>query len=480
MQDISSLSDQFKQIGLELNAKKCEMMYLNPAQSSPFPPVALSTMLPGLKVLNPSNFTLLNSPIFEEAIPDSIRKIQDILNTLCQRLEHLDSHTAFFLLSHYTAAPRLNYLMRSAPTFKTESILNEVDELIKSTTITVTNVPLNQPSWIQASLPTKFGGLGLRRVSSLSIPCYASSLNSAQELMGEILPSTIGKECQLDEAEAHLLTEYHQAVIPSGEARSKQRAWDEAICHQEFDELLSSANQVDSARLLAAASPHTGAWVHALPLTEIGLHLDKESVRIGVALRVGAIICEPHRCTCGVLVNTLGHHGLACTKSMGRLPRHSQLNDIVKRSLATAGIPSVLEPVGLDKRDGRRPDGITIFPFNGGKSLCWDATCVDTFCQSAIGETAHTPGAAANKAEKCKRDFYSDISMQYIFEPLAVETTGVLGKSTSSFIAQLGRRVSGVTGDKRETSWLHQRISIAVLRGNAASIQATGTLGPYT
>ena len=157
-------------------------MYLNPAQSSPFPPVALSTMLLGLKVLNPSNFTLLNSPIFEEAIPDSIRKIQDILNTLCQRLEHLDSHTAFFLLSHYTAAPRLNYLMRSAPTFKTESILNEVDELIKSTTITVTNVPLNQPSWIQASLPTKFGGLGLRRVSALSIPCYVSSLNSSEEL----------------------------------------------------------------------------------------------------------------------------------------------------------------------------------------------------------------------------------------------------------------------------------------------------------
>ena len=32
----------------------------------------------------------------------------------------------------------------------------------------------------------------------------------------------------------------------------------------------------------------------------------------------------------------------------------------------------------------------------------------------------------------------------------------------------------GKTGDRREVSWLRQRLSIAVVRGNAASVLATG------
>ena len=32
-------------------------------------------------------------------------------------------------------------------------------------------------------------------------------------------------------------------------------------------------------------------------------------------------------------------------------------------------INSQLEPVGLDRGDGKRPDDITLFPFQSGKSL---------------------------------------------------------------------------------------------------------------
>ena len=35
------------------------------------------------------------------------------------------------------------------------------------------------------------------------------------------------------------------------------------------------------------------------------------------------------------------------------------INNIIKRSLDTAGLHSILEPVGLDRGDGRRPDGVT-------------------------------------------------------------------------------------------------------------------------
>ena len=71
-------------------------------------------------------------------------------------------------------------------------------------------------------------------------------------------------------------------------------------------------------------------------------------------------------------MDSKGLHGLSCKYSAGRFPRHSAMNDVVKR----AGLPSVLELPGLDRGNGSRPDGITVFPFNGCRSLVWDCKCV--------------------------------------------------------------------------------------------------------
>ena len=61
----------------------------------------------------------------------------------------------------------------------------------------------------------------------------------------------------------------------------------------------------------------------------------------------------------------------------------------------------------------------------------------------------------------------------FFFTPVASETLGSWGESSLIFLKDLGSRLAGVTGDKRETSWLFQRLSIAIQRGNAISISAT-------
>ena len=43
-------------------------------------------------------------------------------------------------------------------------------------------------------------------------------------------------------------------------------------------------------------------------------------------------------------VNQFGHHGLSCKSSQGRTACHNSLNDIIYHSLATAKVPSRLEP----------------------------------------------------------------------------------------------------------------------------------------
>ena len=58
-----------------------------------------------------------------------------------------------------------------------------------------------------------------------------------------------------------------------------------------------------------------------------------------------------------------GIHGLSCIYSAGRHPRQASLNDVVRRALKSAGIPSILELVGIDKRNSNRPDGFSVFRF---------------------------------------------------------------------------------------------------------------------
>ena len=87
-------------------------------------------------------------------------------------------------------------------------------------------------------------------------------------------------------------------------------------------------------------------------------------------------------------MNTLGTHGLSCRFSAGRHCRHAMLNDILHRALSSANVPSQLEPTGLDRADGKRPDGITMVPWSNGRLLVWDATCVDTFAPSHLSMTA--------------------------------------------------------------------------------------------
>src|SRR6202042_1467007 len=54
--------------------------------------------------------------------------------------------------------------------------------------------------------------------------------------------------------------------------------------------------------------------------------------------------------------------------------------------------------------------------------------------------------------------------------PVAIETMGVFGQEGLNFIHQVGRRIKHSTGESRATSYLIQRISLAIQRGNAASI----------
>ena len=146
------------------------------------------------------------------------------------------------------------------------------------------------------------------------------------------------------------------------------------------------------------------------------------------------------------------------------------MNGITKRALSSAGFNSDLESVGLDRRDGKRPDGMAMLPFSRGKCLIFYCICVDYFPPSALTLTATEPGSASRSAEVRKNLKYEGLCDRYIFQVLAIETSCVFGRDTSAFISRLGHLTTPISGERREAEFLRQRLSLATVCGNAQSV----------
>jgi len=62
---------------------------------------------------------------------------------------------------------------------------------------------------------------------------------------------------------------------------------------------------------------------------------------------------------------------------------------------------------------------------------------------------------------------YSALQRTHFFQPTAVETLGSMNTAASSFFAKLGRKISAISGDDRDNSYLFQRISVLIQCYNA-------------
>ena len=193
-----------------------------------------------------------------------------------------------------------------------------------------------------------------------------------------------------------------------------------------------------------------------------------------MGLRLGILLCLPHVCQhCGTWVDSLGTHGLSCRKSQGRHPRHASINGLIQRHLSSAGIPAQLEPMGVCRSDGKRPDGASILPWRGGRALVWDVTCPDTFAPSHVALASREAGSVASQAEQLKNRKYTELLASHHFTPIAIETSGVFGPEAAAFLRDLGHRLRAQTDDPLSYSFMVQQVAVAVQRGNAAAVLGT-------
>ena len=106
--------------------------------------------------------------------------------------------------------------------------------------------------------------------------------------------------------------------------------------------------------------------MNVVPCKNLGLEFNDQQLRISIGLRLGANIYVAHTFHCGKKVKRDGLHGLFWTKSAGRFSRHATLNSFIKQTMGSQNLPLILEPRGLYRTDGKRPDGGTMVPWEMG------------------------------------------------------------------------------------------------------------------
>ena len=339
-------------IGLQLNRSKC-ISGLTSNTRANF--IAHGIHLQETDLLE---LKLLGAPLLPgPGVDSTLAAKRHELETWSKRLKFIPTHDGTFLLCNILAMPRLLYTLRASPCTGSPE-LHRYDDQLKTSTL---NIDVSPTVWEQASLPVSWGGggFGKRSAALLAPSAYLASAAGVTNLILNLLPHRLHNtsDASVDMA----LSAWREQVEPTTsprvtDQRSHQKAWDTPCCEWKAAALLAGApDKTSRARLLASVQDTSGSWLSAVFISSLGLKLGDDAVRITAGLRLGVNLCELHVCLCRTQDDARGIHGLACKKSAGRHPRHSELNDIVWRALQRAQVPSTKEPVGLSRQTSGRP-----------------------------------------------------------------------------------------------------------------------------
>ena len=116
---------------------------------------------------------------------------------------------------------------------------------------------------------------------------------------------------------------------------------------------------------------------------------------------------------------------------------------------------------------------MTLVPWSSGKCAVWDVTVIDTVANSYLNSTSTTAGGAADIAAARKAEKYQELARGYEVIPVVIETMGPMNPAGADFISGIGRLVTPLTGDRRETSFLWQRLSVMLQRFNAVCLRGS-------
>ena len=114
--------------------------------------------------------------------------LDDKIAALVRMGDRLTFHDALVLLRSSFSIPKLQYLLRTAPCFKSQR-LQAYDDGLRLFLCAVVNINLGplDSAWFQACLPVRLGGLGLQSAVKLAPSAFLASSHATADLVRDIL-----------------------------------------------------------------------------------------------------------------------------------------------------------------------------------------------------------------------------------------------------------------------------------------------------
>ena len=282
--------------GLKLNLNKCEVFWPSGDQSFPKFPSQIRRIN-----VEDTGVELLGSPVcgtddFYSAVigkrVDSVLEDQSLLPDLN------NPQVELHLLRSCLSLCKINNLLRTVPPGITDNHWTRFDSGTRRFLEFITKASLPDASWLQATLPMRMGGLGLRQAATTSAAAFLGSCRASRELSTRLLvqnkqssflapvsPLSVELLCTCTPisipGEEIALVRYKQVLANYGVEGHSNYSFGQsqrALQRQLDDALLSSLKDTNSlrdrARLNTESSVHAAAWLRAIPNSKLGLAMN--------------------------------------------------------------------------------------------------------------------------------------------------------------------------------------------------------------
>ncbi|KAK1422142.1 hypothetical protein QVD17_25051 [Tagetes erecta] len=344
--------------------------------------------------------------------------------------------------------------------------------------------------WRLASLPTRYGGLGLCSAEEVSTYAFVASRAQSWSLQDHILRECAIEgldsdyRCAMDQLRLHI-PEFDLSGFSNKDTAppKAQHALASALFSgvvqcmgMKFDLSPRQKAVFDCLR-----APRSQDFLTVIPIEGLGQHMSGLEYRTILKYRLMIPLFPPDE-PCPICrkacLDSFGEHAVHCKELPGFKYRHDLVRDVLYDVLKRAGISAKKEaPVNFltDPLEGRstlRPADILVFGWAGGKHACLDLTGVSPLV--GLRENGFVAGQAALKAESAKVGKHEKACLenQHVFIPFAFDTFGFLAPKAVEFLNRVKRVVHSNSSSAKTQNFIFSRIGFAIQKGVAAQLVA--------
>ena len=391
-----------------------------------------------------------------------------------------DPQTGLLLLRHCAAYSRMVFAMRVTPPQLLGEAASDFDSAVRDCLERFCTGPLSAEAWLQASLSTAAGGLGLRRqafcccLRSLPHCSTAPAWTRTTQVPGLWLPLTLSFSTSL-------------FCLPTMSRSLRRPLCDNNPCRWRWIVTPGAGREAFRANLQLQRQLRAGAWLHAVPCEALALFRVLVKLRLRIPVATADVACP----LCDGVADRFGDHALSCPCGGDRTQRHNRLRSVLAARTQAAGPHPEWKKTGLLPprsgqdglpvdgaldRNGRRPADVYLFNWGVHGPAAFHLAVTAGLLQGSLHTLlsgADKPAAdhEANKRSHLRtQDLCTEQGIQFV--RLVVESRGGWGPTAIKSWQTLAAATAACSGEAvaTEANRLYETLAVALQRENARAV----------